>query len=320
MDPLTHLLDHPRAQNVFTLRVVMSDPWSIDVRDGSALTIMAVTSGTAWLVTDHSTVRLLPGDIALVRGPDPYQLGTSPGMSPIAVIHPGQVCRTPDGADLQLEMGRGIRTWGNDAAGPHSLVVGSYESASEIGRLVADALPGVAHLPAALVDGGLLELITREIAIDGVAQSSLLDRLMDVLLITAVRSWLETHPQRTPGWISGSCDPAVGGALEAIHENPQRPWTIADLARQSNVSRATLAARFREQVGLPPLAYLTRWRLTLASDLLADPQLTLAAIARSVGYGSPFTFSTAFKKQFGVSPTRYRQNKYAPSRGRVLST
>jgi AraC-like DNA-binding protein len=308
MDPLTHLLDHPRARNAFALRVVMRSPWSVDIRDEAALTVVVMTSGGALLSTSSGEIELRPGDVALVRGPEPYRVGDATA-EPIAVIHPGQVCESPAGVELQASMAHGVRTWGNDPTGPDTMLVASYETTSEIGRLVTDALPGVAHLPAGRIDPGLVELVTREVGRDAVAQTSLLDRLVDVLLITAVRSWLSEHPTDTPGWISARHDPAVACALERIHGEPQHPWTIDALATHANVSRATLASRFRQQVGVPPMSYLTRWRLTLASDMLDDQRATLASIARDVGYGSAFAFSTAFKKQFGMSPAKYRQRK-----------
>jgi AraC-like DNA-binding protein len=313
MDPLTHLLDHPRAHNAFTLRVVMKAPWAVDIRDEAALTVVVMTAGSAWLGIAGGQCELLPGDVALIRGPDPYRVADRAESEVIAVIHPGQVCMTPEGVDLHTSMTHGVRNWGNDPDGPDSMIVASYESTSEIGQLVTDALPSVAHLPAGRIDASLIDVLTRELDREALAQTSLLDRLVDVVLITAVRAWLAEHPTDTPGWITASRDPAVAVALEQIHAEPQQTWTIDELAARSNVSRATMAARFRQQVGVPPMTYLTRWRLTLASDLLADPGRTLASIARDVGYSSAFAFSTAFKKQFGVSPAKYRQKKFGPS-------
>jgi AraC-like DNA-binding protein len=310
MDPLTHLLDHPRAHNAFTLKVVMQAPWAVDIRDESAITIVLMTSGAARLGTDHGEWELAPGDVALIRGPDPYRIGDRRGSPPIAVISPGQVCTTPHGVALHQSMLHGVRTWGNNPDGGDTMIVASYESTSEIGQLVTDALPAVAFVPAGNIDSGLVEVVTAELGRDSLAQTSLLDRLVDVILISAVRAWLAQHPTDTPGWITATRDPAVGTALELIHAQPGYCWTIDELAAAGNVSRATLAARFRQQVGVPPMTYLARWRLTLASDLLGEPRLTLAAIARDIGYSSAFAFSTAFKKQFGVSPTRYRQQKF----------
>ena len=91
-----------------------------------------------------------------------------------------------------------------------------------------------------------------------------------------------------------------------LHHNPAHPWTVAALAAEVGVSRAALARRFTELVGEPPMAFLTGWRLALAADLLREPDATVGAVARQVGYGSPFALSTAFKRVRGVSPREHR--------------
>src|SRR5262249_25169974 len=95
--------------------------------------------------------------------------------------------------------------------------------------------------------------------------------------------------------------------LRLLHNNPAHPWTVAALAAEVGVSRAALARRFTELVGEPPMAFLTGWRLALAADLLLEPDATVGAVARPVGYTSPFTFSTAFKRRYGVSPQAHRR-------------
>ena len=91
-----------------------------------------------------------------------------------------------------------------------------------------------------------------------------------------------------------------------LHHNPAEPWTVASLAAEIGVSRAALARRFTELVGEPPMAFLTAWRLALAADLLREPDATIGAVARQVGYGSPYVLSTAFKRTYGVSPKQHR--------------
>lgn len=98
----------------------------------------------------------------------------------------------------------------------------------------------------------------------------------------------------------------IARAVGLLHEDPARPWTLAVLASTVGISRAALARRFHAQVGQPPMTYLARWRLALAADRLADSDATVAAIAREVGYSSPFSFSMAFKKHYAVSPRDYR--------------
>lgn len=320
MDPLSGLLDHPRARGAFTLRVVMDPPWSIDVRDEAALTLVVVLRGSGRLVADGRGTEMQPGDVAVVRGPQPYvvehlevdALPAAPAHPSLtsAVIGPDQSCTTPDGTDIHLAMAHGTHTWGNTADGTDSLLVATYPGTSEAGRLATEALPRVAHVPAGTGPGtALVDLLVHELTADQVGQSTVVDRLVDVVLVATVRAWLAAHPHDAPGWLSTAHDPVVHGALRAIHDRPAEPWTVLTLAREVGVSRATFAARFRMQVGSPPMAYLTRWRLTLAADLLTSTDRTLASIAADVGYGSAFALSAAFSQQMGTSPSRYRRQR-----------
>jgi AraC-like DNA-binding protein len=149
-------------------------------------------------------------------------------------------------------------------------------------------------------------LLAEELQHEGPGQEVVLDRLLDLLLITALRSWLDGPDARAPGWYAATGDPVVGPALRLLQHNPAHPWTVRDLAAKVGVSRAALARRFTELVGEPPIAYLTTWRLTLAADLLREPDATLASVARRVGYATPFALSAAFKRVRGVSPAEYR--------------
>jgi transcriptional regulator GlxA family with amidase domain len=132
-----------------------------------------------------------------------------------------------------------------------------------------------------------------------------LDRLLDVLVIDTLRSWYQQQADATSWW-DAHHDPLVGAVLGLIHDSPEEAWTISSLARAIGTSRANLARRFNELVGEPPITYLTKWRLSLAADLLCQPQATVTNTARSVGYGSAFAFSTAFKRRYGVSPHQHR--------------
>lgn len=306
MHPLSRLLDHPRARDVVTLRITMARPWSVRVADRAAITVLTVTDGETTVTTTDGSTTLHPGDVALIRGPRPYTVGSGHVEEPTAVIHPDQHCTTAAGVTLHENMSHGLRRWGNDPAGPDSLVIAGYPGVSEAGRLVTDLLPESAHLPSGAVDPTLLDLMVRELGVDAPGQGTVLDRLVDVVLIAAIRAWIDRHHDTLPGWV-GRTDPEVATALRLIHDEPDRPWTVAELARTAATSRAGLAARFTAQVGSPPIEYLTRWRLTLARDLLADPGNTLHTVAHRVGYGSAFALSTAFKRRYGLSPQHYRR-------------
>jgi AraC-like DNA-binding protein len=133
-----------------------------------------------------------------------------------------------------------------------------------------------------------------------------LDRLLDLLLIAALRAWFARPEADAPGWYRAYADPVVGPALRLLHNAPDHSWTVAELAREAGASRAALARRFTELVGEPPMSFLTGWRIALAADLLLEPGETIGSVARRVGYGSPFALSTAFKRVRGVSPQEYR--------------
>ncbi len=309
MDPLSQLFAHPQAEGAFCLLMTMRTPWAVHIADEGALTLMIVTGGRCRIRRDDTDHQLTAGDVALVRGPQPYRVTDAAGSPTIARIEPGERCVTPDGAPLHLTFAHGLRHWGNHPDGPDTVIVAGYRDVGNVGRFVTDVLPGVAVLPSGtLTDGsGLVELLRLEIARDGLGQSVILDRLVDIVTIQAIRAWAAEHPPAQAPWLAGVADPAVAAALEAIHTRPERPWTVADLARVGAVSRATMADRFTRLVGRPPLRYLARWRLALARDLMAERALTLDTIAARVGYSSGFALSAAFSREYGHSPAAYRR-------------
>lgn len=312
MDPLSQLFAHPRAEQAFSLVMTMRTPWSVDIADGAALTLMTVTSGRCRVEAGAVGHDLHPGDLALVRGPHPYRVGDRARSPALARIEPGQRCITPDGRPLDVTFAHGLRHWGNDKDGPDAVVVAAYADPGSVGRFVTDVLPDLAVVPAGRIDAAPLTLLQRELRRDGLGQSVVLDRLIDVVTIEAIRAWAADHPPAGAPWLAGVTDPAVAVALEAMHAHPETDWSVAGLARLAAVSRAGLAARFRRSVGQPPLRYLARWRLALARDLLADATLTLDAIAGRVGYSSGFALSAAFSREYGHSPRAHRRRLAAP--------
>jgi AraC-like DNA-binding protein len=308
MDALTSLLEGPRAQGAFLLRSVMDPPWCLRIQDRAPLTLVAMVRGEAWVLPDGGqALRLRPGDVAIVRGPDPYTVADDPATPIQAVIHPGQRCTTPEGEDLAPAMEwLGVRTWGNSPDGSTMMLTGTYQMSGEISQRLLAALPGLLVLPEDAWDSALLRLLGHEIVKDDPGQEVVLDRLLDLLLIAVLRTWFSRPEAMAPAWYRAHSDPVVGRALRLLHNNPAHPWTVASLAAAAGVSRAALARRFTELVGEPPMSYLTGWRLALAADLLREPGATIGAVARKVGYGSAFALSTAFKRVRGVSPQQHR--------------
>jgi AraC-like DNA-binding protein len=287
----------------------MAPPWAVEVRDRAPLTLVALTGGSAWFVPEEGTAVLLEaGDLLLVRGPAPYHVADRSDRSPDAVIHPGQRCETPDGRSLDLPMRQGVRSWGNDGDGPDTMLIGTYPTAGAVGGRLLAALPPYVVTRATEWCSPLVEVLAGQVHGTGIGQASLLDRLLDALVVAVVQHWAE-RTDGAPAWLRGTRDPVVAEALRLLHDRPAHPWTVADLARATGVSRAALARRFAAETGEPPMGYLAAWRMARAADLLDGGDAPVSRIARDVGYDSPFTFSTAFKRHHGVAPTAWRRRE-----------
>jgi AraC-like DNA-binding protein len=153
-----------------------------------------------------------------------------------------------------------------------------------------------------------VDLLSTELTRPGLGTASVIPALLDTLLHYALRTWFEANGT---GWAAALGDPAVAAALAAIHRDPARPWTVASLAAVAGLSRAPFAKRFTDLTGQPPMRYLTWWRMTTAARLLHTSDAPLTSIAGTVGYHSEFAFATAFKRQYGTAPGRYRKSARA---------
>ncbi|MFG3288840.1 AraC family transcriptional regulator [Streptomyces sp. NPDC048179] len=307
MDALAGLLEGPRARGAFMIRACFDPPWGVRVEDRAPLTVMLMVRGDAWILPDTGDpVRLRAGDLAIARGPDPYTCADDPGTVPQALILPGAECACPDGRPLNGSMDLGVRTWGGSLDGGTVVFIGTYLMRGEISGRLLDALPPLLTLTADVWECPLTPLLMAEIVRDEPGQEVVLDRLLDLLVIAALRAWFARPEAEAPGWYRALADPVVGRVLRLLQDDPAHPWTVAALAAKAGVSRAALARRFTERVGEPPMTYLTGWRLALAADALRDTDDTLETIARRVGYGSAFALSSAFKRVYGVSPQEHR--------------
>lgn len=309
MDTLGGLLDAPRARGAFTLRTVMNPPWSLRIIAESPLTLIAGISGETWIVPDKGDpLPIGPGDIAVTRAPDHYNVADSPETPPQVFIHPGQQCRDADGNCLLEEMTHGVRTWGNHPEGSTVFLVGAYEHLSDISDRLLRALPPVLTVARSDWESPLVPLLCDEVVKDEPGQAAVLDRLLDLLVTAVLKAWFARHDANRPAWWRFQGDRIVERALRVMHDNPAHPWTMEKLAAESGASRASLARRFHDLVGEPPMTFLKNWRMALAADLLCQPNETVGSVAEKVGYATPFAFSAAFKRVRGVSPQKYRES------------
>lgn len=313
VDAFSELFQGVRAQGSLFGSSTLSAPWSLLFVDGAPLTLCTVLEGAGWIVREgHPPEHLADSEMLIVRGPAPFsfvdEIGTA--AEPIAC---GRHCAAPGQGGTRHRLG-----WhdggAEDPAGATMLVVGAYPIRGEIGRRLLEALPDVLRLASSSTATAVRDLLAAEVAVDAPGQQVVLDRLLDWLLVCSLREWFDRPDGEPPAWYAAHRDPVVGHALRLLHGEPAAPWTVSSLAHRTAVSRSTLAKRFAELVGEPPLTYLTRWRMTLAADLLVEQQATtVAEVARAVGYSDPFGFGAAFKRVRGVNPTEFRRTATAGS-------
>jgi AraC-like DNA-binding protein len=297
VDLLHDHLMRARASGAVFARTVAAPPWGLRLGGSVPLAAHAVTRGRAWvwLSDPAAAVELLPGDITLVRGGSTHHIAHEPGAS----------CLEPD--DFRSRHAQDVPVAGHAAT---VFLCGAYQFSGDVGSGLLDALPPVLTLSPAIGEPlrEVITLLSRELTAAEPGQQTVLDRLLDVLLVLALRSGFQ-HNAAAPRWYKASADPRLRAALQAIHENASRPWTVPELAAASGMSRAAFARVFRDTLGQAPLQYLTDWRMTLARDHLRANKLNLASTAAAVGYSSPYAFAAAFRRHHGIPPGAWRQQQ-----------
>lgn len=308
MDVLDDLLSGTRARGgVFNL-TILDRPWGLDIVDQSPLSLATVLSGEAWVLRPREQpVRMAERDVVVMSGTEPYVVADSPDSRPNVRIHPGGRCEPLPGAPVDYSARLGMRTFGGRPDGESWVVSGTYQRVGDVGSALLGALPPTVLVPAAQV-GPVMDLVLEEVRRDRLGQQSVLDRWLDLALITTLRAWFDGLQTRAPGWYRAQEDPVVGHALRLIHDDPAHPWSLHTLSAATGVSRATLSRKFTDVMGVPLMSYLTSWRITLAADQLYDTTDTLSTIARRVGYANAFALSVAFKRVRGISPTAHRKS------------
>ncbi len=305
MDPLSSLLSDIRAEGSVVSQAMLRAPWTIRFADRAPLTMLTVLRGGGTLLLPDGTERVVrQGDTAVVRGPEPFRLSDDADSATRPHIEYEIACFTddPECTAHQLD---GIR-WGNDLDGGTTLVVAAYRASGHRHERLLRALPPLLVVSEETEMCAWLESAALDAVAHSAGSQALMDRLLDWALVCTLRSWFAQAGAQAPGWVRGLADPVIGPALEAMHDRPAAGWTVASLATRAGVSRALFAKRFTALMARPPLTYLTEIRMDEAAALLLDTELTVAQVARTVGYADAFGFSAAFKRSKGLSPTTFR--------------
>ena len=317
-DTLSNLLRTVRLTGATFFDITAKDRWAVGSPAPAAIlpkilpgadhliAYHVVTAGRCFgrLLAGGAPVALEAGDVIVFTNADAHVMSSDPNLR-----------ADPPTADvLEIALANQMPfhiNFADGGAGSTHLVCGYLACDSKPFNPLLDALPKVIKSsdPRGGEAGWLSQFIrfaVAEVSDKRAGGKTVLTKLSELMFIDVLRRYVESMPPQDSGWLAGLRDPAVGKALTLIHDKPADDWTIETLARQSGVSRTVLAERFVELVGIPPMQYLARWRMQIASELLSSGNANIARIAQEIGYESEASFSRAFKKMNGVSPSAWR--------------
>ena len=298
-DPLGEALHFLRMNGAFYCRSELSAPWGMTMMPMPGyIWFHVVTAGRFWLEAGEAEpIMLQAGDLGLVPHGEGHVLRSQPGVEA-----PGVLDLEREEVSDRYEI---LRHGGGGA--PTTLICGAVRFDHPAARNLVDILPPILHLEAASSPElewmqSTLRLMAAEAKSLRPGGEAVITRLGDILVVQAIRSWIETDPAAQTGWLGALQDRQIGRAISLIHRDPARDWTVAALADELAMSRSAFAARFTELVDEPAMQYVTRWRMQVAVNSLREEGATVAELASRLGYRSEAAFARAFKRVIGVPP------------------
>jgi len=301
VDPLTEVVTLLQPGAPFSKLVSGSGPWGVRRSEAGRPFYGVILEGSCRLAVDgHEPINLQKGDFVLI----PSAYGFT--MSSLGPVTP-EVFDIRPTALLDGEFRHGIRSGPPDVR----FLIGYCVFGSPDAALLVSLLPQLVHVRGEKRLATLVQLVREESREQRPAREVILARLLEVLLIEALRSMAGTAA--SPGLVRGLADERLAAALRQMHESPSRPWTIAQLAKEAALSRSAFFERFSRAVGVAPMEYLLAWRMAMAKKLLLLKEGGIAEVAQRVGYSSASTFSVAFTRHVGLPPSRYTREELAPA-------
>ena len=297
MDPLSDVLSRIKPRSYAFRGLDAAGDWAIVFEAFEGIKCYAVHSGSCWLTLDggRSPTRLEAGDLVLVSGRHSVRLFSTPEApdTKAAELFPN----VPLGSKIVLNGGDGCTGIG-----------GFFAFEAPYSALLQDLLPPIIHVPAQSTRTALANSINYlmcELRDPQLGSELIAAHLAQTLLIEALRLRLLDAPSHARGWLFALGDRRLRPAISAMHRDPARAWTLAGLASIAGMSRSSFADRFKTLAGEPAMAYLTRWRMLLAVEKLAQDRAPLSIVAPAVGYRSESAFGAAFKRVTGQSPRHF---------------
>nr|WP_163500883.1 AraC family transcriptional regulator [Halomonas socia] len=297
IDPLAQVVTLLQPVAPFSKRVSGAGRWCVQRTEFGRPFYCAILEGECRLATDgHDEIVLRGGDFVLI--PSAHNFTMSSHMPTSA----------EDIVAMPHMLSDGEHRLGNPEGPPDvHFLVGYCVFRSPDAALLASLLPQLVHIRGVNRLATLMQLVSDESRAQRPARDVVLERLLEVLLIEALRSSGQTDTSL--GLLRGLADERLAVAIRRMHESPDRPWTVAQLAKEATLSRSAFYERFGRAVGIAPMEYLLAWRMALARDWLRRGKTSIAEIAERVGYSSASTFSVAFARHVGLPPARYARDE-----------
>lgn len=294
MDPLSDIITLSRPDAAVSKPITGRGAWGVHYAANDAPGFTIVLAGEAWLTfKGEEPLRLAQGDFLLLPTTPAFSLSSEPGI----------ICNPVE------PRAEAVRHGEQEGEPDFVALGGSFAFERVNAPLLLSLLPGRIHIPAAegraTRFGRLIELLAEECAADLPGKDLLLRRMLEALLVEALRWQSVGKDGAVAGLLSCMRDPALARALQAMHGNVRAGWTVAGLAAIAGMSRSAFSARFGEIMGCAPIEYLARWRMAIAKEALAQGSKSLDRIAEEIGYESASAFSTAFRRRLGCPPGRF---------------
>lgn len=299
MDPLAAVIDLLSPKTVLSKIVSGRGRWSIRHAAYEDPSFGLVLDGSCFIDPDGvGAIELGQGDFILLPATPGFTLASD------LALPPTPVAPAPHAAETRHGTKGGVPTM--------RLLGGFFRFDRANSELLVKFLPSIVLIrrgePGATRVRRIMELIAEETAEQRPGRDLILERLVEVLLVEALRFRSAAAAGQEQGLLSGLGDPALARALRRLHDDVARRWTVAELARTAGMSRAVFAERFNRKVGMPPMQYLLEWRIALAKDLLRRGRAPLAEVAEKIGYQSASAFSTAFTRHTGCPPSAFARS------------
>lgn len=300
MDPLSEVLSLLHSEKSSFGGLKAGGDWAIRFPPHNAVRFTAVVHGVCWVTIEDAAqpLKLEAGDCFMLTRGQSIVIGSDLSLS---------------ATDAGSVYSHAINNMAQHGNGEDCFLVSGRFSFDDQTDLLMDSLPAIVAVKSALDQAAILrwalQQLAHELSSPSLGGTLIAQHLGHIMLVQVLRIYLAQEGNEATSWLSALSEPRIAATIRAVHSSPAKRWTVEALAEVAGVSRSTLASRFKQLTGMPPLEYVLRWRMQLAIRSLRNAHVTISSIAESLGYESDSAFSSAFKRIMKCSPSDYRHHQ-----------